>query len=146
MTFPCDLNALEAKELIDSGDLSPVDLLKSCLHRIDIANESLNAITAMDVGRAMREAEEAEKCVVCGEKLGPLGGLPIGIKDLNITAGLRTTFGSLLHSDDIPDTDEGLVARLRDAGVIKRSLLIYLSPYSIYHRTPSQFYLRLFFL
>ncbi len=118
MTNPCDLNATDARQLIGWGELSPVALLESCLGRIEAVNGKINAITAMDIPRARAEAEAAEAAVRAGEDLQPLHGLPVGIKDLNATEGLRTTYGSTLHADNVPDRDEALVARLRHAGAI----------------------------
>ncbi|MBT6094601.1 MAG: amidase [Rhodospirillaceae bacterium] len=118
MTNPCDLNATHARQLIGAGELSPVELLESGLARIEDINGSVNAITAMDVPRARLEAIAAEKAVRNGDDLPALHGLPVGIKDLNATEGLRTTYGSLLHADNVPDRDEALVARLRRAGAI----------------------------
>lgn len=118
MTDACDLAATEARRLIGTGDLSPVELLDSCLARIEALNGAVNAITAIDEPRARAEAQAAEAAVRAGETLTPLHGLPVGIKDLNATQGLRTTYGSLLHADNTPDHDEALVARLRRAGAI----------------------------
>lgn len=101
-----------------AGELSPVELLDSCLSRIESVNHTVNAITAMDEERARKDAQLAEQGFKAGEEMRPLAGLPVGIKDLNATAGLRTTYGSLIHKDYIPDHDEALVARLRDAGAI----------------------------
>ncbi len=118
MTQPCDLSAVEARKLMQAGEMSPVELLESCLSRIAAVNGAVNAIVAMDEDRARRDALAAEKGFRAGDTMGPLAGLPVGIKDLNATAGLRTTYGSLIHKDNIPEQDEALVARLRDAGAI----------------------------
>ena len=118
MTEPCDLSAREARRLIGAKALSPVELLQSCFARIDAVNRQLNAVVAQDRDRAMVEARAAEKMVVDGKPLGPLHGLPIGIKDMVDTAGLRTTYGSLVFAQNMPKEDAGLVKRLRDAGAI----------------------------
>jgi len=118
VTDPCDLSAVEARRLIGAGDLSPVDLLESCIARIEAVNPAINAVVAKDYVRARRDARAAENAVRDGNDLPPLHGLPMGIKDLNATEGLRTTWGSLLHADHVPDADEALVARLRRAGAI----------------------------
>lgn len=118
MTAPCDLSAVEARKLIGQKKLSPVELTKSCLARIDAVNPTLNAIVARDDAASLREAEIAEEAVMSGEELGLLHGLPVGIKDLQVTGGLTTTFGSLLHKDDVPDVDDDGVANLRDEGAI----------------------------
>lgn len=113
MTEPCDLGAVEARTLIDKKSLSPVELLQSCLNRIEQVNGALNAVVAMDVEAAMQRARAVEKQLAAGEDIGLLGGLPVGVKDLEATAGMRTTQGSLLYQDHIPDADHGMVARLR---------------------------------
>lgn len=118
MTQPCDLSAIDAQWLMQAGELSPVELLDSCLERIESVNGTVNAITAMDETRARKDAQLAEQGFKAGEAMGPLAGLPVGIKDLNATAGLRTTYGSLIHKDNVPEQDEALVARLRAAGAI----------------------------
>jgi amidase len=114
----CDLPAVEARRRIGAKQLSPVELLDSCLRRIDAVNRQLNGIVAQDRDRAMVEARAAEQAVMQGRPLGALHGLPVGIKDMVDTAGLRTTYGSPVFRDQIPTRDAGLVARLRQAGAI----------------------------
>jgi amidase len=104
--------------MIGAKKLSPVELLNSCFARIDAVNRQLNGVVAQDRDRAMIEARAAERAVLDGKPLGPLHGVPIGIKDMVDTAGLRTTYGSLVFKDQIPNEDAGLVARLRKAGAI----------------------------
>jgi Asp-tRNA(Asn)/Glu-tRNA(Gln) amidotransferase A subunit family amidase len=118
MTEPCDLTAVAARRLIGARKLSPVELLESCLARIDAVNPAVNAMVAMDTDRAREAAKAAEAAVMSGAKLGPLHGLPIGIKDLEETKGLRTTWGSPLFADHIPTRDEAMVTNLRAAGAI----------------------------
>ncbi len=114
----CDLGAVELRQLIGRKSISPVELLESCLRRIEAVNPALNAITATCIERAKSEAKAAEKAVLAGDALGPLHGLPIGIKDLNETAGLKTTWGSPIYKDYIPEKDERMVAAVRRAGAI----------------------------
>ena len=118
MTEPCDLPAVTARRLIGQRRLSPVELLDSCLARIAAVNPAVNAITAMDAEAARVAAREAEAAVMRGAALGPLHGLPLGIKDLEATRGLRTTWGSPLFADHVPAEDESMVADLRAAGGI----------------------------
>jgi amidase len=118
MTELCDLGAVELRRRIGAKEISPVELLASCLRRIEAVNPALNAVTAMCVDRAKSEAKAAEAAVMRGETLGLLHGLPIGIKDLNETAGLRTTWGSPLYADYVPEKDERMVAAVRKAGAI----------------------------
>ncbi len=118
MTEPCDLSAVEARRLIGNKKLSPVELLDSCLKRIASVNPALNAIVAMDQQGAKQAAKAAEQAVMRGDDLGLLHGLPIGIKDLQATGGLKTTWGSLIYKDHVPEEDEATVANLRDQGAI----------------------------
>ncbi len=85
------LTALEMRRLIGRKELSPVELLESCLARIEALNPAINAIAATAFGRARKEAAAAEKAVMAGDDLGPLHGLPFGVKDLQATAGVLTT-------------------------------------------------------
>lgn len=118
MTEPCDLSATEARRLIGAKKLSPVELLESCLKRVAAVNHAVNAVVALDEERARASAKGAESAVMAGAKLGPLHGLPVGIKDLEETKGLRTTWGSPIFANHIPDRDEAMVANLRAAGAI----------------------------
>ena len=118
MTEPCDLSAVEARRLIGRKALSPVELLESCLKRTEAVNPAVNAFVALDTDRARAAARRAEDAVSRGEELGPLHGLPVGIKDLEEVGGLRTTYGSPIFRDFVPEADCGMVARLRAAGGI----------------------------
>jgi len=114
----CDLSAAALREMIGARAISPVELLESCLRRIEAVNPVLNAITATCIDRARSEARVAEQAVMSGASLGSLHGLPIGIKDLNDTQGLRTTRGSPLYADHVPEKDDSMVAAVRRAGAI----------------------------
>lgn len=116
MTEPCDLSAVEARRLIGTKTLSPVELTQSCLNRIEATNGALNAIVTLDGEGALATARTAEKAVMAGADLGRLHGLPVAIKDNRATAGMRTTHGSLIYKDHIPDKDEAGVAKLRREG------------------------------
>lgn len=118
MTDPCDLTAIEARRLIGRKALSPVELTRSCIARIGAVDGALNAITAIDEEGALTAAKEAEQVVMSGEQLGLLHGLPVGIKDLQATKGLRTTWGSLIYKDHVPEEDDPVVANVRDEGAI----------------------------
>lgn len=111
-------SARELRALIGSKALSPVEVFDAFKARIEQANPAVNAIVASDFARGRAEAERAEATVMRGDTLGLLHGLPIGIKDLQLTEGLRTTFGSLVYKDHVPAVDELLVARIRRAGGI----------------------------
>ena len=113
---PCDLTATEARRLIGLKRLSATELLESCIARIDAVNPAVNAMTAMDHDAARATARAADEATAQGQPLPPLHGLPLGIKDLEETRGLRTTWGSPLFADHVPERDEGMVRRLRQAG------------------------------
>jgi amidase len=118
MAHLCDLGAVELRRLIGEKSVSPVELLEDCLARIEAVNPVLNAVTAMAIGRARSEAGAAEAAVRAGDAKGLLHGLPIGIKDLQETEGIVTTFGSPLYQHYVPAADERMVASVRRAGAI----------------------------
>lgn len=103
---------------IAAGRLSPVDLLEECLAAIAARNPALNAIVTIAEKQAREAARLAEEAVKAGKELGPLHGLPIVIKDVTETAGIRTTYGSPLYRDNVPTEDAEVVARLRRAGAV----------------------------
>jgi len=111
-------SAVELRRLIDAREVSPVELLEACIRRIERINPYVNAITATCFDRARQEAREAEQAVMRNDARGLLHGLPMGIKDLEPTAGLLTTMGSPLFRNNVPSRDIELVARLRRAGGI----------------------------
>lgn len=115
---PCDLTAVEARRLIGTKKLSSSELLESCIGRIEAVDHAVNAMVARDFDRARVAAKAADAAVVRGDRLPALHGLPIGIKDLEPTEGLRTTFGSPLFRDNVPAKDARLVAAIRAAGAI----------------------------
>jgi Asp-tRNA(Asn)/Glu-tRNA(Gln) amidotransferase A subunit family amidase len=95
-----------------------VELLEACIARIEAINPHVNAVTATAFTRARAEARAAEAAVLRGDNLGLLHGLPLGVKDLEETAGLLTTYGSPIYRANVPAADNLLVARLRAAGAI----------------------------
>ncbi|QNP57954.1 amidase [Paenacidovorax monticola] len=111
-------SAVELRQLIQTRQVSPVELLEACIVRIEAVNPFVNAVTATCFERARREARDAERAVRDGNPLGLLHGLPMGVKDLEATEGLLTTLGSPLYRDHVPTADNVLVARLRAAGAI----------------------------
>src|SRR5690349_18615849 len=110
--------AVELRRLIGSKAVSPVELLEACIARIQRVNPFINAVTATCFARARAEARAAESAVMRGDALGLLHGLPLGVKDLEPTEGLLTTWGSAIFRDHVPQEDIELVARLRRAGAI----------------------------
>ncbi len=115
---PCDLTAVEARRRIGEGFLAPTALLESCIARVEAVDHAVNALITRDFDRARLASREADAAVVRGDALGLLHGLPLGVKDLDETAGLRTTFGSELFADNIPSRDGDAVVDLKRAGAI----------------------------
>jgi amidase len=112
------LSSVELRRRIGSKEISPVELLEAAIARIEALNSAVNAIAATDFERARKRAIDAETAARKGERLGPLHGLPTGIKDLHETAGLLTTYGSALYRDYVPAHDAAMVALVRKAGAI----------------------------
>jgi amidase/aspartyl-tRNA(Asn)/glutamyl-tRNA(Gln) amidotransferase subunit A len=118
MTDLAQFTATELAHLIRRRALSPVELVTSCLARIEKRNPVLNAFITICGDEALDAAHAAERAVMAGEVLPPLHGLPIAIKDLDAVAGVRMTLGSRLFADYVPDRDAAFVTRLRRAGAI----------------------------
>jgi Asp-tRNA(Asn)/Glu-tRNA(Gln) amidotransferase A subunit family amidase len=119
MTEPCDLTAVEARRLIGARRLAPSELLESCIARIEAVDHAVNAMVARDFDRARKQAKIQDDRLAAGtEDLPPLFGLPVGIKDLEETGELRTTFGSPIFANHIPAEDERIVADCRKAGAL----------------------------
>ena len=111
-------SARELARLIRSGDVSPVEVLDAHLAVIERINPKLNAIVTLAAEQARDAARAAEAAVVNGEPLGALHGLPVAIKDITPTAGIRTTFASPLFKDHVPAEDAEVVRRLKASGAI----------------------------
>ena len=112
------LSSVEMRRRIGTKEISPVELLEASLARIEAINPAVNAVTAMCVSRARKEAKAAERAVKDGDELGLLHGLPTGIKDLEETKDLLTTYGSPLYRDFVPDYVNIMVGRVREAGAV----------------------------
>ena len=110
--------ATELKELIANREVSPVEITQLYLDRIDSLDHQLNSYLTVTYDIALESAKKAEKAVIDGEKLGPLHGVPISIKDLQMTKGVKTTGGSFAYKDRVPDADCAVVERVRAAGAI----------------------------
>jgi aspartyl-tRNA(Asn)/glutamyl-tRNA(Gln) amidotransferase subunit A len=110
--------ATELGGLIRAKKLSPVELTRATLERIERLNPALNAFCTVTADAALAAAREAEQAVMRGAPLGPLHGLPVSIKDLALTKGVRTMGGSHIFEHRVPDVDAPFVRRLREAGAI----------------------------
>ena len=106
------------RDRVAAGELSAVEVLEAHLARIEAVNPAVNAIVTLAPERALEEARAADARAAAGEPLGLLHGLPVAIKDLMDTAGIRTTMGSRVHAERVPTADALIVQRLRAAGAI----------------------------
>jgi len=115
----CWTPATELAALIRKKKVSPVEVLDAVLDRIERLNPKLNAFVTLTDEQARREAKAAERALSKkGARLGPLHGVPFSVKDLVITKGVRTTFGTPLYRDNVPSEDAPMVERLKAAGAI----------------------------
>jgi amidase len=111
-------SAREQRDLVVAGEISAVELTEAHLGRIEEVNPRVNAIVTLVPERALAEAADLDARAARGEPLGLLHGLPVAIKDLMDTAGIRTTYGSWVHADHLPERDALIVTRLRAAGAV----------------------------
>jgi len=111
-------SAVELARLYRVRKISPLEVVQTLLDRIDAVNPQVNAIVTLARESALWEARRATAALKRGATLPPLFGLPVGIKDVTATRGLRTTFGSKLFEDHVPEDDALVVQRLREAGAI----------------------------
>ena len=112
------LTIREAAELLRSGKLSPVELTQACLDRIDATDGQLHSFITLLKDEALEQARTAEAEILRGGYKGPLHGIPIALKDLYDTAGVRTTSGSRVDFDRVPEEDATTTARLKAAGTV----------------------------
>jgi aspartyl-tRNA(Asn)/glutamyl-tRNA(Gln) amidotransferase subunit A len=118
MEFLYQKPAIELVELIRRKELSPVELIEATLKRIESVNPHLNAFVALRAEEALEEAKALAEDIAAGKDPGPLAGIPIGVKDMEDTCGMVTSFGSLPFKDNLVDCDSIQVARLKAAGAI----------------------------
>ena len=110
--------ATELREMMDSGEVSSVELTEMFNGRIEELNPRLNAYLAVCPELALEQARAADAARQRGETLGPLHGIPVSVKDLEMTSGIPTTVGSALFKDRTPDFDSVVVERVRRAGAV----------------------------
>src|ERR1041384_2757016 len=111
-------SALDLATRIRQKEVSPVEVMSAVLARIEAMNPRLNAFCLLAADQARAAARDAEVAVMKGEPLGPLHGVPVSVKDVIFTRGLRTTGGSRLLADLVPEQDSVPVGRLKAAGAI----------------------------
>jgi amidase len=115
----CFLRATDLAAMIREKKLSAREVMEAHLRQIERVNPKVNAIvTLVDEDRLMAQAREADEIIAKGKPLGPLHGLPVVVKDLTETKGIRTTYGSPLYRDNVPDSDALVVERMKNAGAI----------------------------
>jgi len=115
---PFELTAAAAAAALRNGELSAQDLVKSCLERISALEETVGAWTHLDPGYALEQAQRADRLRGEGGALGPLHGLPVGIKDIFDTRDMPTENGTPLNAGRAPGEDATVVALLREAGAV----------------------------
>ena len=120
MTAPdfAQLGIANVVGLIRAGQLSPVELVQSCLDRIELLNPSLNVYLTVMADEALAAAKAAEQAVTTGGALGPLHGVPVALKDNCEVAGVRLTGGTPFLRDNVATADAKIVSRLRQAGAV----------------------------
>lgn len=116
--MPHTLTLTEAAAQIRSGTLSPVDLLNACLARIDVLDDCLKAWVVIDREAALAQARARQEDLARGAAPGLLHGIPIGVKDIIYTKGIKTEGGSVFLKDFVPDFDATVVMRLKKAGAV----------------------------
>ena len=114
----CFLTATELTRKIRRKEVSAREVLTAHLKQIERINPQVNAIVTLVAEQAMEQARRADEALARGRPLGPLHGLPVAHKDLHETKGIRTTYGSRIYKDYIPETDSLIVERIKKAGAI----------------------------
>jgi aspartyl-tRNA(Asn)/glutamyl-tRNA(Gln) amidotransferase subunit A len=112
------LSAIELSELIRKREVSPVEAVEAYLERIDLLNDKLNAYITVCRDEALEAARQAEQAITRGKYLGPMHGIPVAVKDQAHTKGVRTTFGSPIFADFVPDEDASVILKLKASGAI----------------------------
>src|ERR1700727_2867690 len=112
------LELAEVSKAVQKKEVSPVELTRACLDRIEQLNPKLNAFITVTDSSALEEARKAEAEIARGEWKGPLHGVPLAVKDLIETAGVKTTAASAVLKDYVPTADAEVIRRLKAAGAI----------------------------
>src|SRR5258706_8640575 len=121
MPMPVSPLALDLAELaaaLRRRDWRAADVTEAALQRITAVDTALHAFCTVDVDGARAAAEAIDQRLAAGDPVGPLAGVPVAVKDLICTRGLRTTFGSRLYTDHVPEEDDVVVERLKAAGAV----------------------------
>lgn len=118
MNNPCMLSATEAAAAVAEGRMSSVELVQACLERIDEHDATIQAWAHLDRDHVLEMAKVADEYRLSGAPIGPLHGVPVGVKDIFDTKDYPTEFGTPLHLGRTPTADATAVALLRQAGAI----------------------------
>src|SRR5438034_9451206 len=108
----------QAAAAVEAGAVSPVELTRACLERIERVDPVVHAFVSVDAEHALQEAQRAEREIKAGHYRGPLHGIPIGLKDNYDTTGVATRNGSRVFADRMPAQDATVWARLKEAGAV----------------------------
>lgn len=114
----CYMSLVDQAEAVRTKRLSPVELASAVLARIERLNPRINAYCTIVADETRKQAREAEATIMRGDRIGPLHGVPVAMKDIMLTKGIRTTFGSKMYASFVPDEDAVVVERLKSAGAI----------------------------
>src|SRR5262245_6802756 len=114
----CQLEAVVLAELVRARKLSPTEVVEAVLGRLAALEPRLHAFCTPTPDAARAAARRLEQDIMAGKDVGPMAGVPLGIKDLILTRGVRTVSGSVAYADFVPDEDDIVVERLRAAGAI----------------------------
>ena len=112
------LPATELSALIKSREVSPVEAAEAYLDRIGQADDNLNSYITVTRDEALEQARQAEREIAAGQYRGPMHGVPVGVKDQFYTKGIRTTGGSAILKDLIPDEDATVITNLKQGGTV----------------------------
>src|ERR1700730_14089711 len=114
----CSMDAVSIAKNVRAKKLSPVEVVDAVPDRLEILEPILHAFCTPTPDLAKETAKHIEQAIMAGKDVGPLAGVPVGIKDLVCTAGIRTVSGSVAYKDFVPEEDDRVGERLKDAGAI----------------------------
>jgi len=114
----CRMDAVTLAGRIKAKELSPVEVVEAVLGRLERLDSVLHAFATVTAEQARAEARRIEQDIVAGREVGPLAGVPTGVKDLICTKGVRTASGSYAYADFVPDEDDVVIERIKAAGAV----------------------------
>jgi aspartyl-tRNA(Asn)/glutamyl-tRNA(Gln) amidotransferase subunit A len=114
----CQMDTTTLARAVAAKELSPVEAVEAVLERLDRLDPTLHMFTTVVADRAREDAKRVEADLAAGREVGPLAGVPTGVKDLICTKGIRTASGSHAYADFVPDEDDVVVERIKAAGAV----------------------------